>query len=248
MRGVWLGLLLCFAVTATVHAQAEPPAGFKEAIDQALQDLHSGYYGEARANFARAHALMPTARTFWGLGMAEFELRSYVACIEHLEQSLASDIRPLQAEQRQQATALLERARRYVTQLILEIAPASAHVELDDAVLEAREAHLSAGEHQLLVSAPGFVDQQRTLRTQGGDVLRLSFQLVPTPVALETPAAVSAPARDDRPRSLWKNPWLWTGVGVLVAGAAVTGGLLAARGERTAPRYGGSSEQAFEGL
>lgn len=50
------------------------PAGYRDAIDTALQEMGLGNYEEAREQFARAHALSPNARTLRGLGISEFEL------------------------------------------------------------------------------------------------------------------------------------------------------------------------------
>jgi hypothetical protein len=229
--------------------QAAPP-GYAEAIEQALEDLRGGLPGEARGMFARAHELMPSARTLWGLGMAEFELRSYVDSIEHLKQALDSDVRPLGEEQRRQAEAFAERARHYVTRLTLDVHPDSAHVELDGVQLRAREALLSAGDHELHVSAAGFTPQHRSLHGLGGDAQLVSITLSPLVVLPPAPVSVQRERREDAPRrSLWKNPWLWTGVGIVIAGAALTGGLLAARdGTRTEPAYGGNSNVSINGI
>ncbi|MEY4511992.1 MAG: hypothetical protein RLZZ450_4114 [Pseudomonadota bacterium] len=251
-------LLTLLVASSSAHGQSEaaldkpeaqpPPQGYREAVEQALEDLRSGYFSEARGMFARAHELMPSAKTLWGLGMAEFEMRSYVDSIGHLQKALDSEVRPLAAEQRRQAETLLERARRYVTRVTLEVSPNTARVELDGAQQESRELLLAVGDHSLEIAASGFVPQRRALHALGGDAQQVSVVLLPEVAALPAAPLPVARERDDRARPLWKNPWLWTGVGVLVVGAAVTGGVLAARrgadgGE--AP-YGGSANVSLE--
>ena len=222
------------------------PAGYREAVEQALEDLRAGYFNEARGMFARAHELMPSAKTFWGLGMAEFELRSYVDSIEHLQQSLDSQVRPLAPEQRTRAQTLLERASRYVTRLSLELQPSSARVQLDGAPRPERKLLLAAGDHTLDVSASGYQTQTRVLHALGGEAQELSIVLTPERIAL-APAPTPVP-HDDQPRSLWKNPWLWTGVGVLVAGAVTTASVLATRDDGGPKPYGGTSGVEVKGL
>jgi len=47
--------------------------------------------------------------------------------------------------------------------------------------------------------------------------------------AAPTPAWQQQPTKRAQKRPLYKNPWLWTGVGVVVVGAAVAAGVLATR-------------------
>lgn len=256
-RAAWV-VLAVLTVTTQLSAQAvgvEPsgarppspegePAGYREAVEQALSELSVGHFSEARAMFLHAHTLFPNARTLRGLGLAEFELRSYVECIEHLEQSLASGVRPLDAQLREETERLLERASRYVTRLSVHVTPATATVRLDGAPVDVaggRTLLLTAGDHRLDVEAPEKLPAQRTVHALGGDTQALTLALTPQP----------PPARSESesPRRLRKNPWLWVGVSALVAGAAVTAGVLVARrGSETEPPYGGTSGVIIPGF
>jgi hypothetical protein len=66
----------------------------------------------AREELRRAHAIFPNARTLRGLGMVEFELRSYVQSVQLLEQALAASVKPLDGKLRTDTEALLARAQR----------------------------------------------------------------------------------------------------------------------------------------
>ena len=91
---------------------------------------------------------------------------------------------------------------------------------------------MGVGEHMLLVQAPGFQDEKRALSVKGGEQRVLAIELEPTRAA---PALATATQRDAAPKdgngSLWSSPWLWTGVGAVVAGSIVTTLLLAGGGE-----------------
>lgn len=209
-------------------------------MDQALSELRAGHFHEARGMFAHAHELLPSARTLRGLGLAEFELRSYVESIDHLKQALESNVRPLTDEQRKETEALLERASRYVTRLALSILPTTASIALDGAPLTGNKGSLllAAGDHILDVTADDYLAQRRTVHALGGDSQQLTIEL--TKVAAPVSAAMAPAPREDRSRPLLKNPWLWAGVGVLVGGAVLTASLLATRDSGPAAPYGGN--------
>lgn len=225
--------------TATGASEADPP-GYRAAIEQALTELRLGHFSEARATFLRAHELYPNARTLRGMGLAEFELRSYVESVQHLEASLTHPVRPLDPAQRAQTQQFAERARSYVTQLDLSVRP-EATVRVDgNTVVLGGPILLGEGEHQLEAEAPGYRSQQRRIRALGGDVQRIAIALEPAP----------APnARDDASRPLLRNPWLWAGVGIAIAGAVVTSALLTTRDRSsTEPPYGGTSGILVSGI
>ncbi len=253
----WLFTLGFLASTVTAQAesstvpvaevQAAPP-GYREAVEHALAELRVGNFLEARAMFAHAHALMPSAKTLRGLGLAEFELRSYAESSDHLKQALESQVRPLSPDQRQETEALLERAQHYVTRISLRVAPLTAEVVLDGTPLVGDRGAImvSTGDHLIEVSAPDYAAQRRVVHAVGGDTQEVVIELLPMRLPVKAPTVVP-PAEEARPRRLRSNPWLWAGVGVVVAGAALTVGLLAAR-DRDAPPYGGRTGTSLQGL
>ena len=89
--------------------------------------------------FRLAHEKQPTARTLRGIGMASFEMRDYVEATRALAASLRDQRRPLTAEQRKHAQALLARAETFVGQFSLKLSPANLSVFVDGrpAMLEA---------------------------------------------------------------------------------------------------------------
>jgi hypothetical protein len=221
-------------------AQADP-AAYRALIDQALEDYDAQNFAEARALFLRAHELLPNARTLRGLGMVEFELRNYIDSVARLEQALASNVRPLEGELRREAEQLLVRARSYIAHVELVTAPVSTegvHVTLDgEPIAEGQRAlTMTVGEHVLLVQAPGYQDERRNLSIKGAEQQRVVVQLTPSASVTKAPvlALASTPERRDKP-PLWKNPWLWTAVGLVVAGGITAGVLLGTRRDAKDP-------------
>ncbi|MEY4510227.1 MAG: hypothetical protein RLZZ450_2349 [Pseudomonadota bacterium] len=231
----------------SVRAQATPPppkeldvearpaaggatsAAYRQFVDGALVEYGQGNYLEARALFYKAHSLFPNARTLRGLGITEFELRDYRECVRLLSEALNSNERPLSGPMRADTERLLARARDFFGSIRLRISPADASavasVLLDDrSVPQSVRKTLSVdlGEHQLTVRAPGYETFRQTLQVVNSDQQDLSVRLTllhSNDTSLPGPGGAT---RHDEPARtpLYKNGWLWTGVG-LVAGAVV---------------------------
>jgi tetratricopeptide (TPR) repeat protein len=228
-------------------AQAAPttePSGYRVLIGEALAEFDRGNAAEARALFMRAHALNPSARTLRGLGLASFELRDYRAAVDYLEQSLASDANPLPAPLRESTMRLLVRAHGYVGRFRLQLEPPDARVRLDG-VAHAGESLLTldVGTHELVVEAPGRMAARHTVRVTGGEETTLGVALLPLPSAVAAaaePSPKAGPKRAlstdvERPtaRPLYRNGWLWAGIGTAVVSASIAAIVVARRSERT---------------
>jgi tetratricopeptide (TPR) repeat protein len=223
-------LKLCFLLGlmgAVATVRADEPAGYARATEQGIAEFSARNFEEARALFLQAHAQYPNARTLRALGMVEFELRNYVESVQYLEQALRDSVKPLDATRRVEVEKLLETANSYVARITLQVEP-ETHALLDGEELGAangRELLVDIGNHVLEFSAPERVSQRRTLKIKGGERETLRIGLMR--------AVSTVPARaDDKPdtqrkdRPMYKNPWLWGVLGVVVAGAAA--GTLAA--------------------
>jgi hypothetical protein len=144
----------------------------------------------------------------------------------------------LQAGGEQQLTITL---RPNSARVVVDIQPANAgatvSVDGTAVVLPADGALLlRAGERILEAQAQGFERDRRTLLVQGGVDQKLSVVLRPIEAPKRALLEGPAPAR-----SVWKSPWLWTGVGAVVAGGVVVA-LLATQsgGTTTAANYQGN--------
>ncbi|MDB4975212.1 MAG: hypothetical protein JWN48_3553 [Myxococcaceae bacterium] len=251
---VWLallGALACFTPQpSSAQAVALPlvaSSDYSAVIREALQEFEDNHFAEARALFARAHELQPSARTWRGLGLSAFELRDYEDAVISLEQALVSSERPLDGELRTEASTLLERAYGFVGRFVIGMAPPTAQLVVDDVETGLRPADrllLSIGRHRLEARAPAYEPDRRSVDVTGGENTGLSFTLVPlpAPVLVATPSEAAAavamppldtrggqPAREQGPeRPLYRNPWLWAGVSAAAVAIAVVIGVAAA--------------------
>jgi tetratricopeptide (TPR) repeat protein len=208
---------------------ADEDGEYVQAIKLGSAEFEVGNYAEARSQFTRAHRQFPNARTLRALGMVEFELKNYGECIEYLQSALTAQVRALEPSQRKEAELLLARARSYVARLSFDVQPDVATVLMDGVPVkldEGRTLVVQVGDHVLEFRAPGRLAEKRLVKVSGGEERTLHVVL-PTPDAAPAasgpatePASAPAKAPPTERQPLYKKPWLWIVVGVVVAGAA----------------------------
>jgi hypothetical protein len=224
MRGLFVLMFGMVALCAANVRAQEEPAAYRATVEEALAEYGARNYEEASTLFSRAHELYPNARTLRGMGMAAFELRRYEESAKHLEAALESKVRPLDGELRQDTESLLARARGFLAVVKVALAPSHATLLLDGQPVTGNELNLKLGEHTLEVRAQDHRSERRTVRVHGGEVLHID-------IALDRTGFAQGPV--ERPKPLYKNAWLWTGVGLVVVGGVVAGVLLATRDNDT---------------
>lgn len=211
-------VLLSQLYSAPVLADTEP-AGYRVAIDDAIAEFSARRFEEARSLFARAHGLYPNARTLRGLGLAEFELREYVACVEHLEAALQSSAKPLTGELRDETQALRDRAAGFVARLTVKSRPEASRLVVDG--VQAPRAHepllLSFGMHTLELFSAGYEPERRSLLLAAGEERTLDIEF-------QRPRERAQPSE----ARWYQSPWLWVAVGAVVLGGAAAGIAVAA--------------------
>lgn len=225
-----------------VHGRAQPtaePAEYQKLVDDAIEEYRARNFPEARSLFIRAHTLFPNARAARGLGMTEFELRNYGDCIAALERALASSVRPLEGTLRTETEALLARAESFVARIRIDAEPASTEVSLDGTMVtlpEDRVLMLSVGDHLLEFRASGHASERRAVKVKGGEEETLQIKLAkiesPSPSPIATAPLSSEPSER---RPLYKNAWLWTGIGVAALAVGLGVGLTRGGTETLAP-------------
>jgi hypothetical protein len=260
-----LGLL---ALSAPESACAQNKGdGYPQVIQNAVVEFDAGNWAEARVLFEQAHTLRPSARTLRGMGMASFEMKEYVRAEKELNASLVDLRSPLAEAQRHEVLALLLRLERYIGKLVVHTSPPEAHptVTLDGSRVES-EVKVDLGRHELSVQAPGYRPLNRTVTVEGGKSQQLELTLTPLdldaraaqqaaagtgtgtagpeaaapdPIAAEVP--VLPPLADDprdHRRSVFKQWWFWTIVGVVVVGGATTAIVLTSKSGTEPPLRG----------
>ena len=99
-------------------------------IRQAVAEFELGNYAEARVLFGQAHAAFPNARTLRALGLMDFELKNYRACMQELQAALVSAERPLSGSLRSRTEQVLRRARAFLGAYKLRFEPKPSELEL----------------------------------------------------------------------------------------------------------------------
>jgi hypothetical protein len=227
---------------ASAEEASGAPAGYEPAITNALHEFELANYAEARSGFREAHRLYPNARTLRALGMVEFELKNYTEAVEYLRQALDSQERRLSDTQRAGAEQLLARARSYVGRYSVSVRPPNARLLLDGSAppLDASGALvLPVGDHTLEVEADGHRPLRRQLHVVGGEDESLDVLLIPLPTASSEGPKPDAPASAHTP--VYKKWWLWTTIGVVVAGGIATGLVLGLRKSEPGEPSGGNT-------
>jgi len=202
--GFWLGVMLAGALVAgAARAQDAQPQvgdaapGYSEAIAEAVDHYSAGRWRRAQEAFARAHALQPSARTYRGLGLANFYLENFAVAREAFEQALADTRKPLADDQRSELAELLRACERETGRFELRIAPEGARVELDGATIEQRTLTLDRGDHVIAVSAAAHQPERIVLTVAGGEQRAVEVSLATAERA--TPATIEAASEGPRP-------------------------------------------------
>lgn len=224
--------------SASQAAPPEPPHAYDLAIDQALDEHERGHFEEAREHFREAHEQFPNARTLRGLGKVEFELRNYGESVRFLEAALSEQARPLGAELRTEVETLLERARAYVGEVHVAVQPGTATVSVDGVtVASGPEAALKllVGDHVLEFRASGRLPERRQISVRGREQINVQVVLTPPDSSAQPASALPSERRPAQPPA-YKKWWVWTTVGVAVAGAATAVVVASLRDPKSAVR------------
>jgi len=185
-HAAFLVFVIGASAAATASAADDDSTPISVLIGDAVAEYEAGHYQEARALFRQAHEKSPTARTLRGIGMASFELRDYVEATRALTASLRDVRRPLTAEQKRHAEALLARAHTFVGRFTMKLKPAGSSLFVDGhpAELEPDGILLLAfGRHQLSLrcSTCSPAEKDEDINVAGGERREIELTLAPAP-------------------------------------------------------------------
>jgi hypothetical protein len=235
----WCLIVLSCLITHHAAAQSAPKADsseYREMIRKALEEYEFGNWAEAKLFFTDAHRLFPNARTLRGLGLVAYSLRDYVMATDQLEQSLASNVRPLTKELRGSTQQILEQSRRFEARLAISIVPREASVRIDDdqGVRDASgKLRVNPGLHDVVVALKGYRTETRRISLDAGAEKQLTLELTPTqisvaptnpvappPLAASIPTPAGTPEEPANASGRGSGPWILMGV----SGAVAIGG------------------------
>ena len=95
LRGLCVVLTLVCLARAERAAAQDSAESYDAIIAEAVSEYDEGMWQEARILFKRAHALKPSARTWYGIGISAFQAQHYVEASEALESALSDTRKPL---------------------------------------------------------------------------------------------------------------------------------------------------------
>ncbi len=205
-------------------------APYEAVIDEALGHYQRRQWELAHEAFARAHALLPNARTERGMALSAYYAGDYLAAAEGFERALADARRPLTEVQRVQARELMTTARRHLGRVAIVVEPADADVQLEGRALPPSHRDnvlLLPGNYRVRVTAPGHAESIQRVDVGAGDklIVRIDLELIerhqPVP-----PVAVPAPVEHttvvyEAPEA--GAPWPWIAAGATVVSALGAG-------------------------
>lgn len=190
--------LLLPAAAAAGQAQSSYDALIRDAVDE----YHAGNWAEAHVLFEQAHALSPSARTFRGLGLADFELKQYAAAVHELEAALSDGERPLDPQQRSEVTRVLGRARLFTAEYRLIVPAGTDQISVDgkaQPIAASGRLLLDPGAHVVAVRSPSGAEERKQVEAEVGARGELRFDAtIPAAESSAPDIAPSAAAPNSR--------------------------------------------------
>jgi len=203
-------------------------------LDDALRDEVRRYLGKALTRsdkFDEALAVLepirevhPSGEVLQLIGQCLLAKQQWLEAAEAFEAALQAELEPLSDAAKKQLEPQLDRALGHTATVALRSKLADATVRIDDGEpLELpTEVRLLEGEHVLLVSAPGHLDESVKLTLSGGQARELD--VAPKPIKADEP---SKPPPAPSPRVA--EPWFahQQTIGLVAAGTGVALGVAA---------------------
>lgn len=216
--------------SASASAGAKTPA-MEEAqrrYTRALELFNEGAHDAALLEFRRAYELAPSWRILFNIGQVNVQLNDYARALDAFSRYLKEggpEIPPARAAEVQ---TQLERLKGKVASLEIISSVPDAEVTVDDVVVGKtpldKPVMINIGRRKVTLAAAGRLPQTKVIEAAGGDKLQLridpvSTEVAPTATATATAAPTATVSVPER-HIFWPG---WVAVGVLGAGAAVTG-------------------------
>jgi hypothetical protein len=157
--------VVCAASSAHAQASAEAAPGpeYERVVQQALVEFEAGHWEPALALFAQADHIFPSARTKRGMGLVMYEMGKFPEAVTYLEIAIASPVKPLTPELRQQAEGLIKQARQHYATVIVDVVPVDATTLIDDRLRAGtgrQYVNVEPGSHTIEARADGYASRR----------------------------------------------------------------------------------------
>ena len=221
---------LLFAASTSAQPAPSPEASraANAAFQEGVRHLDAARYAQAAEAFERSLALHETAAGAYDLGLARRALGDPVGAVAAFTLFLTR-ARP-EHPARARAAAAIAALREQIGHVVVTVEGEAAELRVDDAParLEAgvHERDLAPGAHAFEARWPGLAPVRMEVAIAEGETVNIPMR-PPVLLPARDLAAVVLPRQPDPSpaRPLYRNPWLWVGVG---AGAAVAAAVVTA--------------------
>jgi tetratricopeptide (TPR) repeat protein len=185
-------------------------------------------YEAALEAFQESHRLNPVDSALYNIAMCQRALFRYVESRETFRQYLVAGGETIDEARRHEVQRSILELEELLGELRLTVVPQGAQLYLDEVALAPERWNsmlVRTGRHTLRAEAEGYQPWVRQLDISMGTVTEVTVSLMPDAVAeAGQGGAVETTSGAKRILRSW---WLWTALGLVVAGGAATGIALA---------------------
>lgn len=225
-----LALLGAAAGSRTAEAQASGnEAEARRLFEEGVAALDREDYATALVAFQRARELSSRPILLYNIGMCQRALLRFPEAIASFRQFLIEAGRDATDDQRRQVVDLIAEMERSLSEVWVQANVDGAALFLDGRQVGStplvQPLRVGAGAHVIEARRPGYRDTRVAFDVMAGEdtQVQLALEALPTPATGRTSSAGS-PVEDEG--SVAESWWLWTILGVVVVGGAVTAGVL----------------------
>lgn len=228
LRGLMAALLFIAIAFGSTPAQADA-AEVEALIAKGNELRRADMPGPALPYFQKAYDLARTPRTTGQLGLAELAAGYPVEAAAHLTTALESPNDPSIIKYRKILTEALTMARSQIGELALQGSPAGAEVVVDGHVAGtlplASPIKLAAHKAEVVVRAPGYLDQRQVVPITGGQRQELFVNLAKVKAEeklVQPPPPPPRPPPPNPPTSGMRTAaWVFGGGAIVAAGTGL---------------------------
>ena len=193
-------------------------------------------YEGALESFQESHRLNPVDSALYNIAMCQRALFRYVESRETFRQYLAAGGEAIDEARRHEVQRSILELEELLGEIRLSVAPQGAQLYLDEVALPPERwasMLVRTGRHTLRAEAEGYQPWVRQLDIPMGEVTEVTVHLGPAAMAAAAPGHEATGETASGAKTILRSWWLWTAVGLVVAGGAATGIALAVtqRGE-----------------
>lgn len=253
MKHLLVIAMLALAPASALAQSADPNAAAKLPIARKLYDegvdaINKGRWSTAYDKFKASYELVPRPITLFNLAGAQSQTGRLVEASESYRRFLRDTSDGRFNEMRAEATSQLEQIDKQIAQVTIDI----AHLESDDVVMVDEIEFPHSALHTAIPMNPGqhvarvqrgqnaIANRKITLASGATESVQIDLPILQPDLTVHrdpesgAPGVTGTATRNEPgpapapPRSWLRSPWLWSGVAVVVAGAA-TGAYLLTR-------------------